>query len=335
MKTAIVILNWNGKKLLEQFLPGVVAHSAHLADIYVADNASTDDSVHYVSKNFQDVTVIQNKVNGGYAKGYNDALAHIKADIYVLLNSDVQTTEGWLSPMIYLFSKNTIGAAQPKIKDYNNPEYFEYAGASGGFLDSLAYPFCRGRIFDTCEKDQGQYNETIEVQWASGACLFVRSVAFWQAGGFDESFFAHQEEIDLCWRLRINNWKIVASGESEILHLGGGTLATAHPKKTFFNFRNTLFLIVKNVSGFKALAIIIVRLLLDGIASIKFLIEGKPRHLFAILKAHLSFYKHLPSLLHKRYYGTQSKSYSSVTSIIHVYFIKGIKKFSSIKLKRC
>lgn len=335
MKTAIIILNWNGQKLLERFLPAVIKHSSSLAEIYVADNASTDASVTLLKDKFPEVKIIENTQNGGYAKGYNEALKTVEADLYILLNSDVQTTEGWLSPMIHLFSDPSIGAAQPKIKDVRNPEYFEYAGASGGFLDTLGYPFCRGRIFDTCEKDEGQYDETIEVHWASGACLFVRSIAFWEAGGFDETFFAHQEEIDLCLRLRSNNWKVLASGDSEILHLGGGTLTAAHPKKTFYNFRNTLFVIVKNIAGFKALYIIILRLILDGIAGIKFLIEGKPKHLLAILKAHLSFYAHVPLLLNKRQDGKQSKSYSAVHSIVFLYFVKSIKKFSQIKLKGC
>lgn len=335
MRTAIVILNWNGQELLERFLPSVIHHSSHIAKIYVADNASTDGSVAFIQKEFPDVKIIANSSNGGYAKGYNDALITIDADLYVLLNSDVLTTQGWLEPIINLFKDPTIGAVQPKIKDLNNPSYFEYAGAAGGYLDALGYPYCRGRIFTTLEEDKGQYDTTVEVQWASGACLFVRSIAFWQAGGFDESFFAHQEEIDLCWRLKTNKWKVLASGESEVYHLGGATLAAAHPKKTFYNFRNTLFVVVKNVAGFRAFFIIMARLLLDGIAGLKFLTEGKPKHLVAILQAHLSFYKQLPKLLEKRYEGKQSLSYSSLFSIIFSYFIKGIKKYSEIKLKRC
>lgn len=331
MKTAIVILNWNGKKLLERFLPSVVTHSTHLAEIYVADNASTDGSVQYVAQHFKEVTVIQNKTNGGYAKGYNDALSHINADIYVLLNSDIEVSQGWLEPMLALFGDEKVGAAQPKIKDLNTPSHFEYAGAAGGYLDSLAYPYCRGRIFDTCEEDKGQYNDTVQVQWASGACLFVRSSCFWNVNGFDESYFAHQEEIDLCWRIKNRGYTIIASGAAQVLHLGGGTLASGTPKKTFYNFRNSLFNVVKNVSGFKALGIIIVRLLLDGVAALKFLIEGKPKHLLAILKAHLSFYQHLPKLLKQRSVHQKDQKYASTGSIVWSYFISKKKCFINLK----
>lgn len=335
VRTAIIILNWNGKKLLERFLPSVLEHSSHLADIYVADNASTDDSVDFLRQHYPQIKCLQNETNRGYAGGYNEALKKVTADLYILLNSDVQTTEGWLPALIDLFSDPTIGAAQPKIKDLNNPTYFEYAGAAGGYLDTMAYPYCRGRIFDSCEQDSGQYDDTVEVHWASGACLCIRSLAFWEAGGFDESFFAHQEEIDLCWRLRSNAWRVVACGKSAVLHLGGGTLATAHPKKTFYNFRNTLFVIVKNVSGYRAFLIILVRLVLDGTAGLKFLFEGKPKHLLAIIKAHMSFYLHLPLLLSKRFSGKQTELTCRLNSIVYSYFIKGIKKFSKIKLKGC
>ena len=208
MKIAVVILNWNGKDLLEKFLPSVVSFSEE-AQVYVADNASTDDSVSYVKKHFSEVSIIQNKTNGGYAKGYNDALKNLQEDIFVLLNSDVEVTENWLTPIHNAFEKDSnLVAAQPKILDYKNKEYFEYAGAAGGYIDALGYPFCRGRIFDTIEKDDGQYNDTKNIFWASGACLFIKRTAFEKAGGFDEDFFAHQEEIDLCWRLQTNRGTI-------------------------------------------------------------------------------------------------------------------------------
>lgn len=331
MKTAIVILNWNGRKLLERFLPAVVAHSSHLAEVYVADNASTDDSVAYVQKHFDTVTVVQNLENGGYAKGYNDALKHITADLYVLLNSDILVADGWLEPMINIFKDENVGAAQPKIKDLNNPEYFEYAGAAGGYLDRFAYPFCRGRIFDHCEKDTGQYNNTVNVQWASGACLFVRSTCYWEAGALDETYFAHQEEIDLCWRIKNIGHNILASGVAEVLHLGGGTLATGTPKKTFYNFRNSLFNIVKNVKGFKWLFIVIFRLLLDGIAALKYVAAGKPQHLVAILKAHVSFYAHIPSLLSKRKSRRQSADYAIIPSIVWSYYVSKKRAFVNVK----
>lgn len=331
MKIAIVILNWNGRALLERFLPSVVQHSIPLATVYVADNASTDDSVNYVTNHFPEVKIIQNTENGGYAKGYNDALKKVDADLYILLNSDVKVEKGWLEPMITIFEDTTIGAAQPKIKDLKSPDYFEYAGAAGGYLDSLGYPYCRGRIFDTCEKDEGQYDNTVEVQWASGACLFIRAITFWESNGLDEKFFAHQEEIDLCWRIKNKGWKILASGESEVFHLGGATLSTGNPKKSFYNFRNTLYAVAKNVAGFKVLSIILARLILDGIAGTKFLFEGKPKHTLAIIKAHLSFYFHLPYLLTLRMNLKQSRSYANTTSMVYNYFIKGIKRYSDIK----
>lgn len=330
MNVAVVILNWNGKQLLEDYLPSVVAYSAGLATVYVADNASTDDSVDFCRSNFgapanppeKCVTIIQNKTNGGYAQGYNDALKNIDADLYVLLNSDVEVTAGWLEPLIRLFEEDaTIGAAQPKIKDFKNKSKFEYAGAAGGFLDAYGYPYCRGRIFDHCEEDVGQYNDTVDIQWASGACLFIRSTLFWELDGLDADFFAHQEEIDLCWRAKNQGWRIVACGESEVYHLGGATLASASPKKTFYNFRNTLFALVKNVKGPVVLWRIFARLILDGIAALKFLLDGKPRHILAILQAHLSFYGHLPKLLRKRKKGTQGKDYYERTSILKDYFL--------------
>lgn len=321
MNIAIVILNWNGKSLLEKFLPLVVKYSEHLATIYVVDNASTDDSVAYTRANFPTVKIIENDVNGGYAKGYNDGLKQIDSDVYVLLNSDVAVTENWLPPMLELFRSENVGAAQPKIKDYKRPTHFEYAGAAGGLLDYFGYPYCRGRIFENCEEDYGQYNDTIEVQWASGACLFVRASDFWEVGGLDERFFAHQEEIDLCWRILNKGKSILACGSSEVYHVGGATLSSANAQKTFYNFRNTLFNIIKNVDSFKAAFIIFTRLILDGIAAVKFLVEGKPTHFLAIIRAHLSFYGHLFSFLKDRKNTQASVRYASTFSIVWSYFI--------------
>ena len=329
MKIAIVILNWNGKSLLERFLPSVIAYSPN-AEIYVADNASTDTSVAYVQEQFKEVKIIQNSENGGYAKGYNDALKHIMSDVYVLLNSDVQVTEGWLKPMIALFDNPLVGAAQPKIKDLKKPTHFEYAGAAGGYLDAFGYPFCRGRIFDTCEEDIGQYNDTREVQWASGACIFVRAPYFWQAGALDETFFAHQEEIDLCWRLRNMGYQVLASGDSEVLPRGGATLPSENPKKTFYNFRNTLFNVMKNVKGIRAFFIVFARLILDGIAGLKYLFAGKPKHLLAIIKAHFSFYYHLPSLLVKRMTLKHPTPYEQTFSIVWKYFVQKKQYFKDL-----
>ncbi len=332
MQIAVVILNWNGKELLERFLPGVVAHSSHLAQVYVADNASTDDSVRFCEDHFRkSVKLIQNSRNGGYAGGYNDALVNIKADIYVLLNSDVQVTAGWLEPVIALFKADAnLAVAQPKMKDLKKPTHFEYAGAAGGFLDSLGYPYCRGRIFEHCEEDKGQYNDTVEVQWASGACLFVKAEIFWEVGGLDEDYFAHQEEIDLCWRIKNAGYSIKACGDSEVYHLGGATLAAANPKKSFYNFRNSLYSVLKNVKGSRVVFVTCSRLILDGVAAFKFLLEGKPRHFLSILKAHFSFYAHFPTLLKKRKRLRQDSSYAHTTSIVKSYYLSSVRSFNKL-----
>lgn len=330
MKVAVVILNWNGKDLLEKFLPFVVANSTE-ANVYLADNASTDDSVAFVSEFFPSVKIIPNEVNGGYAKGYNDALKNLSEEIFVLLNSDVEVTENWLQPLISEFEKdNSVVAAQPKILDYKNKEYFEYAGAAGGFIDKYGYPFCRGRIFDTLEKDLGQYNDVTPIFWASGACLFVKSKTFWEAGGLDEDYFAHQEEIDLCWRLQAKGGKILYVGNSKVYHVGGATLATLNPKKTFFNFRNSLLNLLKNASGGRAFTSIFVRMLLDGLAAFQFLAQGKPKHFFAIARAYVSFYGLVPKFLKKRKKHASSIKYFKAESIVFQYFILKKKHFNQL-----
>ncbi len=330
MKVAIVILNWNGRNLLEKFLPSVVKFSAE-ATVYVADNASTDDSVLYISENFPTVKILQNKVNGGYAKGYNDALKNLSEEIFVLLNSDVEVTHNWLQPILSEFRKDTaVVAAQPKILDYKNREYFEYAGAAGGFLDKYGYPYCRGRIFNTVEKDHGQYNDVLQIFWASGACLFIKADAFWEVGGLDEDYFAHQEEIDLCWRLQSNGGKILYIGASSVYHVGGATLESLNPKKTFYNFRNSLLNLLKNVNGFKAFSAILVRMALDALAAFQFIVQGKPKHFVAILKAHLSFYLLIPKFLQKRKAHTSSLKYHTTKSIVYQYFILKNKLYSSL-----
>lgn len=327
MKVAVVILNWNGKALLEKFLPTVVKYSAGAA-VYVADNASTDGSVGFVSENFPTVNIIRNHMNAGYAKGYNDALKSISADLFVLLNSDVEVTENWLWPVISVFSKYPATvAAQPKILDYKNRDYFEYAGAAGGFIDKYGYPYCRGRIFDTLEKDTGQYNDSSQIFWASGACLFVRAEAFWQAGGFDEDYFAHQEEIDLCWRLQSKGGTVRYVGASSVYHVGGATLAAQSPKKTFYNFRNSLLNLLKNVAGTKAVTVISVRMLLDAVAALQFLFQGKPKHFFAIIKAHFSWYGLFPKFLRKRGQTASEIPYFKTKSIVFQYFILKNKTF--------
>ena len=330
MKIAVVILNWNGKELLQKFLPSVVSYSEE-ATIYVADNGSTDDSVSFIKNNFPEVTIIQNKTNGGYAKGYNDALKNLQEDIFVLLNSDVEVTQNWLTPIIEAFQKESnLVAAQPKILDYKNKDYFEYAGAAGGYIDALGYPFCRGRIFDTIEKDTGQYDDVKEIFWASGACLFIKNSAFQETGGFDEDFFAHQEEIDLCWRLHSNGGTIKYIGTSKVYHVGGATLTTANPKKTFYNYRNTLLALLKNVKGPKVFLLIILRMILDGLAGLQFLFQGKIKHLLAIFKAHVSFYSLLFTFLKKRKLHASKFQYYTVKSVVWSYFARNKQRFNDL-----
>ncbi|MDY8135500.1 glycosyltransferase family 2 protein [Aquimarina sp. 2201CG5-10] len=330
MKTAIVILNWNGRSLLEQFLPSVIAHSKE-ADIYLADNASTDESIQYVKATFPEIQIVKNEVNGGYAKGYNDALTKIDADLYCLLNSDVEVTKDWLVPVIEAFENfSDVAAIQPKILDYKKKTHFEYAGAGGGFIDGFGYPYCRGRIFDTLEEDHGQYNDTIPIFWASGACLFVRKSVFEEVGKLDEDFFAHQEEIDLCWRILNRGYKIIYVGASTVYHLGGATLTNMNPKKTFYNFRNSLYLTVKNVKGSRIWWIIFTRLILDGIAGVKFLLEGKLSHTIAIIKAHFSFYRNLPKIVKKRKKHASQKKYYSVSFVVWQYYILKRKLFNQL-----
>ncbi|MCF6295338.1 MAG: glycosyltransferase family 2 protein [Flavobacteriaceae bacterium] len=329
MKTAIVILNWNGKKLLEQFLPSVVEHSEE-ASIYVADNASTDDSVAFLKANFPTVKIIQNKTNGGFAKGYNDALQHIDAEIFCLLNNDVEVTQNWLSPIVDTFKiEPNTAIIQPKILDYKRKDYFEYAGAAGGFIDKFGYPFCRGRIFNTVEKDENQYNDSTEIFWASGACLFIRKSIFEELKGLDENFFAHMEEIDLCWRAKNLDYNIKYVGASTVFHVGGATLSNTNSKKTYLNFRNSLFALVKNAKG-NLFFLVFTRLLLDGIAGIKFLFEFKFIHILAIIKAHFSFYKYLPKLLKQRKTLQQEKKYYKTTSIVWSHFVLNKKTFISL-----
>jgi len=290
MNIAIAILNWNGKHWLHKFLPNIIQNS-NSVEIYVIDNASNDDSIKFLGLNFPDIKIINNAKNYGFAKGYNEGLKHISADVYCLLNSDVEVTEGWISPIIELLNTNeNISAIQPKILNYNQKKIFEYSGAAGGFIDNLGYPYCRGRIFDDLEKDNGQYNDEIEIFWASGCCLFIRSKDFWDIGGFDENFFAHHEEIDLCWRLKNIGKKIYYSGKSTVFHIGGGTLNKQDPQKTYLNFRNNLFTLLKNLPKNK-LYIIIIRLFLDGFASIYLLKKYGISHTCAVIKAHFSFYR--------------------------------------------
>ena len=332
MKTAIVILNWNGQKLLEQFLPSIVNFSSEEAEIYVADNASTDSSIKYIKDFFPSVNIVKNKINGGYAKGYNDALKAINADIYCLINSDVEVTKNWLSPILETFqSDEKTAIIQPKILDFKDKSKFEYAGAAGGFVDLYGYPYCRGRIFNHLETDNNQFNDISEIFWASGACFFIRSKVYHQLNGFDEDYFAHQEEIDLCWRTQNIGYKVKYVGTSTVFHIGGATLQETNPHKTYLNFRNSLLNVVKNVPKKWFLFVVFSRLILDGIAGIKFIIELRPIHTWAILKAHLSFYKNFFKFLKKRRKLQKKQDYNLHTSIVWQYFGLGRKNFEELK----
>jgi GT2 family glycosyltransferase len=292
-KVSVVILNYNGEKLLQQFLPSVVQHSGK-AQIIVADNGSTDQSVDYVKFNFPGVDIIRLEQNHGFCGGYNLALQKVESTYYVLLNSDVEVTHGWLTPLIELFEKDSLMAAvQPKILSYHQKDHFEYAGAGGGYLDSFGYPFCRGRLFNYTEKDTGQYNDTREVFWASGACMVIRSDIYHKLGGFDETFFAHMEEIDLCWRIQRSGLKICYCGSSTVYHVGAGTLSRSNPRKTYYNFRNGLSLICKHLPGNQLLYKFPIRLLLDYAAAFKFLVEGHWADAKAVIQAQYDFFRAL------------------------------------------
>jgi len=325
--TAVVILNWNGRKLLEQFLPTVIKHSPE-AEIYVADNASTDDSVSFLQTTFPEVKLILNKQNFGFAQGYNEALANVEEEYYVLLNSDVEVTEGWLEPIIELFEKDPETAiVQPKILDFKKKTHFEYAGAAGGFIDKYGYPFCRGRILDTIEPDNGQYDDASEIFWASGACFFVRREVYRSLGGFDTDFFAHQEEIDLCWRAFNHNYKARFCSSSVVYHVGGATLSTGNPRKTYLNFRNSLLMLIKNVPAQKLPVVFFLRLCLDGLAGINYIFHGKFGHTWAIVKAHFKVYSVFYKFVKKRE-SKQYKNYYKTKSIVYLYYASNGRIFA-------
>lgn len=328
-KIAIVILNWNGKNLLHQFLPKVLQFSES-ATIYVIDNASTDDSVAFVAEKFPEITLIQHPENYGFAKGYNEGLKQVKEPLWCLLNSDIEVTENWLLPVLHLFDADkTIGIIQPKILDFKDRDYFEYAGAAGGFIDKYGFAFCRGRLFDTVEKDYGQYNDVTPVFWASGACFFIRSAVFRQLNGFDADFFAHQEEIDLCWRAYNKNIKVYYTGLSVVYHVGAATLKKSSVKKTFLNYRNSLLMLYKNLPESGKKTILFKRLCLDGLSGIKLMLTLKPLHCFAIIKSHFAFYSLLRTFKFKK--DTHNKTgYYYTPAIVWAYFIKGKKYFSDL-----
>lgn len=325
---AVVILNYNGKAHLETFLPGVVQKSPE-ALIVVADNGSADDSLTFIRKNFPQVQIIEIGKNLGFCGGYNYALKKVEADYFVLLNNDVEVTDGWLKPMrAVLDRQKETAAVQPKVLSYHNKNKFEYAGAGGGLIDTLGYPFCRGRIFETVEEDKGQYNDTIPVFWATGACMMIRSMLFKDFGGFDEDFFAHMEEIDLCWRLKRRGHSIYYCGTSTVYHVGGGTLAVANPNKTYYNFRNGLDMLIKHQPGTQLIWKLPLRVLLDWVAALRFLL-GTPLHTWAVMRAHFYVLFHLGRILDKRRVLQGSFDVTEMHNgiLIWDYFILGRKVF--------
>ncbi|MFI0426608.1 MAG: glycosyltransferase family 2 protein [Flavobacterium sp.] len=328
-KIAVVILNWNGVKLLEQFLPSVIAYSDQ-ASIYVADNASTDASIEVIQNQFPSVKIIQNTGNFGFAKGYNESLKYVEEEYYALVNSDIEVTENWLAPILEIFETQPETAIiQPKLLDFKSKTHFEYAGAAGGFVDKFGYPFCRGRIFDTIEEDKNQYDDEIEIFWATGACFFIRKEVYRKLNGFDDTFFAHQEEIDLCWRAFNFGYKAKYTSKSIVYHVGGATLNEGNPKKTFLNFRNSLLMLTKNLPKKQLIPIIFIRLCLDGLAGIQFILKGKFNHCWAIVKAHFAFYL-LVNQFYKKRTPLQRNNYFKINSIVYRYFVKNGKVFADL-----
>jgi len=336
-KIAVVILNWNGKDYPEKFLPILIKHSkSELVELYVADNGSSDNSVNFLQTTFPEIKIILLDRNYGFAGGYNKALAQIDAAYYIILNSDVEVAENWIFPIINkMDADDMVAAAMPKIKSYHNKDYFEYAGAAGGFIDKYGYPFCRGRILDKIEKDLGQYNDESEIFWASGACLFIRSEVFHHHGGFDEDFFAHMEEIDLCWLIKNTGHKIMYYHDSEIFHVGGGALPNNSPQKLYLNYRNNLLMLFKNLSQAKLIQILFSRMILDGLSASVYIIKFQFSNFWAVFKAHISFYKLVPKFWKKRkkiliknnFY--HKEIYKK--SIVYDYFIKKNNFFTDLK----
>ena len=336
-KIAIVILNWNGSKLFETYLPSVIRNSSvENVELFVADNGSTDNSVQLLNRKFPECKIINLEKNYGFAEGYNRALQKVDADYFVLLNSDVEVTPGWIEKIMQLFDKNPkIAAVQPKILSHNKPHFFEYAGAAGGFIDRFGYPFCRGRILNRLEADTGQYDKATPIFWASGACMFVKAVVFREAGGFDGDFWAHMEEIDLCWRLKSKGYEIWYQPESVVFHLGGGTLSYGSPQKIYFNFRNNLFMLFKNLPRHKFKRIFLARMVLDVIAAVKFLAGFQFHGFLAVVKAHAAFYRSLSLLIKKRKETQKTimmKEHREIyrRSIMWKFFLQKKRKFSEL-----
>lgn len=333
-KVAIVILNWNGREYLERFLPFVLASTYPDKEIIIADNASTDDSIHFLQQHYPQLRIIALDHNYGFAKGYNEALKKVQSDYYILLNSDVEVPPGWIEPVIGLMESNpAIGACQPKLLSYSNRELFEYAGAAGGWMDCFGYPFARGRVFDICEKDNGQYDQSEPIFWASGAALFVRAGLYHELGGLDEYFFAHQEEIDFCWRLQLAGYYVYACPHSVVYHVGGGTLPKGNERKVFLNFRNNLIMLAKNLPRRQLVWKIPLRILLDIVSAWKSLLGGQAIYFKAIMEAHFAFGRWLiagrnRSVFPRRRGGRLQGWY--LHSIAWKHFVQGKKTFGEI-----
>jgi GT2 family glycosyltransferase len=336
-KTAVVILNWNGISWLQQFLGNVVSCSAGDDTLVcVADNGSTDGSAAWVAENFRSVRVIRFDKNNGFAGGYNLALQQIDAEYFVLLNSDVEVARGWLTPLVSCLDNDPeVASCQPKIRSGTNKDQFEYAGAAGGFIDKYGYTFCRGRIFNVIERDEGQYDDTIDIFWSTGACMAVRNEAWKRCGGFDPDFFAHMEEVDLCWRFHIAGYRVAYVPGSVVYHAGGGALPYNTEFKTYLNFRNNLFLLYKNLPGNKLHRVLFIRMVLDGIAALMFVFKGNIKNLRAIWNAHIDYHKSIKTLKSKRKSVGELASGKPVDqilnkSLVFEFYIKGNKTYSML-----
>lgn len=332
MKIAVVILNWNGKSFLERFLPNVLAFSSQEAEVIIADNASTDGSIEWLESQHPGIRVIQHERNHGFATGYNLALRQIEADYYILLNSDIEVSPDWIMPVIRVMESDPrIAAAQPKLRSWHERHMFEYAGAAGGFIDKYGYPFCRGRIFMSLEEDKGQYDDMIDIFWATGACMFVRADVYHKLGGLDDDFFAHMEEIDFCWRLKNAGYRVMYCPDSLVYHIGGGTLPKSSSRKTYLNFRNNFSLLYKNLPSGQLFRVFSIRLILDAVAGLRFLIDSGWGDFAAVIKAHLSFYRSLPQLRKKRR-AVHPKEVGQIyqRSIVFDHYLKRRSRFSEL-----
>lgn len=333
---SIVIVTWNALELLKQFLPSVAETDYPNYEIIIADNASDDDTRNWIETQYPDVKIITFDRNYGYCGGNNRAVKYCKGDVIIFLNNDVKVDKNWLNPLNKAFRQPTLTIAQPKIKSYTEPESFEYAGAGGGYIDWLGYPFCRGRVFDTIEEDNGQYDDETEIFWATGAAFAVRKEFFARSGGFDESFEFHMEEIDLCWRCHHAGGVVKVIPESEVFHLGGGSMQTGSPRKAYYNYRNSLLMLTKNLDRF-LIPKLFLRLCLDGVSGVRSLLMGSPAETFAIIRAHFGFYRLLPRIIHQRRREKRNRKQNVPANLIHHklvifdYFLKRKKTFHQLK----